>query len=54
MNVSSVKNVSCVSISNSNLNTNTAFIYGVRFFAYSVFYYFFRKKTAQRIGNVSV
>lgn len=53
MNTSAVKNVNCNSVSTPVVNTNTAFYYGVRFFAYSVFYYFFSGKFTQRISHVS-
>jgi len=55
MNMLSVKNTSVISASKAVVNTNTAFIYGVRFFAYSFFYYFlFKGSKMQRLQRASV
>ncbi len=54
MNISAVKNVSRISVSKATVNANTAFTYGVRFFAYSYFYYFFGRTHLQGWGRASV
>ncbi len=41
MNALRLKNSALCSVSDSARNTNSAYFFGVRFFAYSVFYYFY-------------
>lgn len=56
MNILSVKNSSVISASNTAANANTAFTFGVRFFAYSVFYHFyfyFKGSKSQRLQRAS-
>ncbi len=45
MKKTTLENISLVSASETVSNTNAAIDFGVRFFAYSVFYYFFEKKS---------
>ncbi len=57
MNMLNIKNSNIISASRTVSNTNAAFTFGVRFFAYSVFYYFyffFSGAHSQRLQRVTV